>query len=610
MNATYFIYILLITINIAKITSISETGFVPNLDDTEFKLSERDILSSITTNSYLPEPFTNLQSKSQCSLFKYKIFSVPEIKTRIYNSSFYFYFVNDLTFIKNVKDNVYYQSYYRYIEIFNKTRTSFECTKIESHCILFEFKRNVPFLQSCFKVDNSLYHLKRFENLKDLQKDIQTSLFENYMEKLNNNQCEYVFNSSFSCETSLLYKSQNFSHMTVILSNLKEDIRDNYQFWNYFALNTFLLALGLFMNTICFFVFLSASSRQPKIMSSNYFAILSIIQNVFLLTHWFIFSIKPFTFVIESIFYRTKFFEIFFCQILTSINYISRFVCEFIILHVSIIRVLHIYLPYWIIRIKSYYPFAVHMFFIIYMFPILVIPIFKSIKHYNTTITYDINEKYSYSEYCLLFNQLSNIIDLDIGFEYWYQISLGCLIVIVLSLSSVLVGLKFLKIKSSNGVADSENDRYCNLCLKWSQNIESEIRLETISLSNENEPKSMINERKHIKERLKYRMSSLMELAKKYSIDRTILVLGISTIVSSLFNEFLLLFCYHLMKRIDSKRYPGFIHENYISINIVFRELKNILLVTRFSLMGVSFFVFSRKFRVHLKFFFVKFLKI
>ena len=577
--------------------------------------------------------------ESQCPIFKYQEWLQPNLKARLLNGSYSFYIVNDLTLISN-DDNYLTQKYYRYVEIYNKTNGSYVCDKIESTCLLFKFSRVIPFKDDCFSLN---YYSPFYPNYTSLQPLLKSTLLEDYFEVVSNDQCILTFNTSGNC-TKLPKTMYNY--------NLGKNIFDNYKMWHYNILNGFFVILGLFTNFISLLVFLDAGFRLPKMISVKYFILFAVSNIIFLITQWFMYSNKPSAVGLGIVFNYNKFFEIFYCKILTSLNLTVYYISEFIIVHVSFIRVLYVYLPIKIISFKSNYKFSFYLLNTFYFMLILVLTIINLIvsKAHDLNTAFFINEKSSYNEYCYesvdTYEPTPSISDKTISnssipigiplsrnissfnssialssngslnkanktipekpvtvldFEKWYQFSLTVLTMVLLTICSIAIILKLYKMNSSKRLNLKSERSKSGF---WSRSGKS--KTESMALSTQGDTKSTMaddddNTVSRKDDDNKDEVSVSKSKSKKHAMHKTIFTLSISTIFFNIF--YLVLLVYKM-------RMDDYLAKNMFRRSILVRELLNLLLLIRFSITGLLFFVSSETFRIHLIFIYKKFLNL
>ena len=332
----------------------------------------------------------------------------------ISNNISYFFWLNDYLIIKN-ESNTIYQEYYRYVQIFNTTMNYYgPCKKIESLCLLFKFERVVPTEQ---KILSSPYFYKRaFENINALNYTASIMLLSKYFQNVKNSQCESL--KGFKGRKLFNINNPNKFYFDQLLI----DVINNYNFWNYRLLNNIFFGLGLITNFVSFSSVLYSRLRPPKIDSSNYYLLFFISNIIYLITFWLMNIKEPSDFFSYLVLNRMKFFEIFFCKILTSINMTAYYISDLIIVSISMMAVLYSYFPFKVSAFAADHPYVFNTSKSILLILPLVSFIFNSVLntvldpnakkvHFEMLMNY-FNETYSYGQYC----KLTSIVEI-----YYYQ---------------------------------------------------------------------------------------------------------------------------------------------------------------------------------------------
>ena len=550
-----------------------------SLNDIEtFNTSSDDQVPDQLSGS-LPDQDYVPGSEFQCSFTNNPKSLTQRLNLPTQSNTLYFYMSRDLTIITN-QTRTLYQKYYRYIDFFNKT--SNECNKMRSVCLLFKFERNVPFSDECYKKDRlSIFNI----DLTDLETLIKTKRYERFFDIVDLSECAFLSNKSNRCkEYTIFYEYK-----------LKHNIKDNYQFWDYYILDNFLLILGLFTNSICFFVFLSASIRPPKMVFSGYFVLFTLTNMFFLMTHWMLYARKPSSIDIYLLVSHKDFFQFFFCKMLTGFNIMAYFISDFIIIHVSFIRVLYIYFPMKIISFKSNHPFVFHFLFIFNFMLVIVLSILEFIISQANSLNFSdfLNEKYSLSEYCyedsVEWPNLSNI-------KKWYRTSLNIWVMVLLTFNSLAIIFKFVHMKSSK--LSIKKDKTSSLSTVSTKTTDSKIVTENIELSN----RETQIDGKISKDNGKDKNQDDTEVisksqTKKLALNKTIITVSISTAFFSFFNETLLYLSFFILQNIFSK--TDYLGMNIFTVFIIVREIHNIILFVKFSITSLLFFVLNENFKIH-----------
>ena len=476
-------------------------------------------------------------------LFNLNNNSFPKLYSE--NSKFYLGWVKYLTLIKNIQNNSYNKNYIYILIVENINQTNFESSVIESICLLFKFEKVLPIEEECLKTDD--FYSEIFLNLTDLKMDLRASLYEDYMEKVDTNECVALFNRTDNCS---MFNKDIYS------KNLKNNIIDNYNTGIFSYLKSYIFTFGLFINTISFFVFLSGLLRSPKMIFSKYFVLFCLLNIFSLITQKFT---KPTKLAVQLFLQNKQVYEILYCKLLIILNISARYFSEFIIVQVSILQFLHIYLPIRIISLKTDYPCVFHL-FNIFVFMLVSVEYVIAIIEYRAVY---MNSLEYYSE---------SLCDYNLGemshFSLFYLLSLDILIIFLLTFSSLAIIFKLCIVSCTQ--KKIINYKYTKARFWRLSNNEAESsRIETVTLSNQVATSSKSN---------------------KNLINKTIITLSISTILFNFFHD---IFAFLL-----STIYFNDFYFDFNALFSVYRLIKLVYLM-KFSIINLLFFVFSKNFRIH-----------
>lgn len=460
-------------------------------------------------------------------------------------------------------------TFFQKIEVYEKKKLDSHCKEVNSYCLVKHFPRISNINSPCYTT--TIGRLKKISN-----KTINPSLIPQVYHEHG-----FYKNDSFCNKHSKPKNCFKLSNSMYQFQMKKFLIKDT-KLWNYFAVRLFLIIVGIITNGICLAVFIHSKYINPIMGNRAQFITFSISNITFLISYLILFVIPPSAATDMFVREHPMAYLYIICRFNFYVNGSSFFISELMIVMISFHRALTVFFPMRMIHLNSEYPRFFPILFGLCVSFCLLLPGLNFVFNRVVTEFTQINivNKSLLAEYCYVDAKPGNYGTLA-------KIVLALFMIICLTISSIAIIIKLLIIKSKNGKKRMPSNRnfFSAIFSKNSKSKEGESEAQILSTTDTKSSQAVSKAEAAADAREKTQQS------KNAAINNMILVLMIATIFFNL--SYWIIFV-NINNRSDQLK------SNDINSLVISREIECILILLKFSITGLLFFISGEIFRKNL----------